>query len=195
MIKVDFPYGASVSYMIRVDGVEALVAATDRLGRDMREVEYSILEEWEEQIRTLLGRATSTWDSAPGFDTQKRGFMVNKFARLGSPFAMGWIDLKIGRGSSFYYVDQGTQGPYMIRPKDFPYLAFQAQYKRKTPYAPGLGAVAGGPSGEWVYTQRAVVHPGIQATHMSVTAMERAMDALDPMMEREFNAATSRWGE
>ena len=195
---ISWPYQAYLALSIEIEGVDELIKATEELGKDMRELEYEILEEWETQMRSLLNKATATWTHKPSYDVTRDGFMINKLARLGVPFAMGWLEFNV-KGSAFFYVDRGTYGPYPISAKNFDVMRFiwggEDSYRRKTPYYPGLGAVAGGPTGEVTRRRMVIRRHGIAPTDMSLRALELSMNALDPYMDGEFNAATNRWGE
>jgi hypothetical protein len=77
-----------------------------------------------------------------------------------------WYEDKI-----FSYVDEGTDGPYTIVPKNSRVLAFQPNYQRKS--IPNMAqSQPGGASGETVFAQ-VVVHPGTKAANITKVLARR----------------------
>lgn len=83
------------------------------------------------------------------------------------------------------YVDKGTK-PHRIRPKKGGFLAFQGKYKSKTtPHV--INSHQGGASGQFVYTRKAVKHPGTDAREFSRDIQAKWQPKLADRMQKVIN--------
>lgn len=69
------------------------------------------------------------------------------------------------------FVDEGTEGPYVIVARNSRVLAFQPNYKRKS--IPDMAQTqSGGPSGETIFRPY-VIHPGIKPANITKVLARR----------------------
>jgi len=140
---------------------------------DPAKVEAAIsraVEAEAESIRQDYQKASRDFSEPPNFYIQRSG----KYDRLIAT-----------RDQEFNWTTEGTEGPYPIY--SFPFLAFQANYQRKTI----VGQIAtrpGGASGPMVYTQE-VMHPGIEGTHVNKQISKEHERPFRERLEKELKAA------
>ena len=141
--------------------------------------ERETLEDLRAGIRGDLDKVTATWEHKPTFFEQKTR------AAAGNLFA-GEIRITTN-DRIFTFVDKGTR-PHIIPVGEKGFLAFRAGYARKT--TPGyISSTPGGAFGPWVFTRKAIRHPGTKPRRFSETIMRKWQQKAGPLLERRIQMA------
>lgn len=166
--------------------------AVIRQDQILRQELYTELFNTGEALLVDLRFAVVSWRNKPRF-------IAKVIVRPGLIMVSVQADRRSKAGKIFVWVDRGTgihgpkKRPYIIKPKNKPYLKFRTNYLAKTaPVAKGATSakVNVGPGvsiGPWVQTLK-VVHPGIEARRIT----EAARNSLKPSFRRRVENAIRR---
>lgn len=158
---------------------QALIRQSKTLRKELSEA----LHETGDELKKMHQDAVRDWKHRPKF---KLTYALEK-DRMSVEIRPAGQHKRIYR-----FVDAGTRGPYIIRPKKpGGRLRFQTGYDAKTmPIAKGHVGT-GGYSGEWVSASQ-VVHPGIEAREFSKTFTEDIRPQFIQAIENAFRRALRR---
>lgn len=147
-----------------------------KLARQLPEQVDAALYELAEEAQADFEKTTATWNNPPQFRIVERARSVTVATD----------------DDRYRFVDKGTR-PHLIRPKNKPFLAFQAGYRAKT--SPRIIASRpGGKSGPTVFTQKPVHHPGTKARKFSVIIFAKYQEKVGPRVRQTLKAGVEAVG-
>jgi hypothetical protein len=142
----------------------------DELKAEMNRVAKEINDDYR--------KTTQTWKHKPQFVTL-------------TDTSRGELTIAVLTDDEIYgYVDEGTKGPYVIRPKRARALRFPGVFRAKT--SPGvIGSTSGFKGGDNVYAKQ-VIHPGIKARNFSKTIEKKWSSRYKRRMEKAMKRAVKK---
>jgi len=138
---------------------------------DLPKIEQAVkeaMQEVAEDAKADYERTVSSWNHKPTFEI--------------TPTKDGAI---VGTEDQIYeYVDEGTR-PHTIQIKNARVLRFRGGYRAKT--RPGvIGSGSGGASGDFVYTNKPIQHPGTKARRFTQMVQRKAQNSLPVVVAQKL---------
>lgn len=151
----------------------------------LREIKRKVIEATtlaltnaSDDIQSSLRDVVRDWSHKVDFDDR---IVVTKF-RMELTIKPKGRNVKI-----FGYVDKGTKGPYIIAPKNKPYLKFRTGYSARTAPVAKYNQGNGRSFGSWVST-KTVIHPGIKGRKF----IETFTTDLTPSLQDRVNSEVTK---
>lgn len=162
-----------------------MVGSLEDYARDVKrfvkiELKVELREIGEFWIRHFK-QVTQDWENKPQFE-----YTLNTKSDL-------WLLTVFTDQQIFEWVDKGTDGPYIIRPRRATYLKFRGGYNAKTQPVAQFGVGSGGANGPWVSTQ-IVIHPGIKPREFMKVAERDLKERFDRRIQQAIDRGIRRAG-
>lgn len=155
----------------------------------------------ERATQAVYDEIAAELDTLGRLETAKRRKVVATWSEDSRP-TFGWsvyrepsritLSGTVRKGQIYRYVDEGTRGPYPIRPRTpGGRLVFQTGYSARTAPVAQYNQGSGQATGDWVSTPE-VMHPGIEARKFEETFVGQLDGTLTEVIDNAIRRGLRR---